>query len=240
MIGITGRKDVSARLLNAPMHSVGVTYTRAVHEVGGTPIIVPPLTRADDWPVILERLDGLLLSGGEDINPAHYGQDSAPWTGRVDAERDHSELGLVRAWIALGKPLFAICRGHQLLNVALGGVLLQDIASQVPNALDHAYTPARPMDREVHPVELTPQSGLARILKGVQFQVNSAHHQAVAVAGDDLNIVARAPDGVVEALELSGHAFCISVQWHPEAMLKRSETMRPLFSAFVQAAGETA
>jgi putative glutamine amidotransferase len=239
LIGITGRKDVSARLLSAPMHSVGVTYTRAVHEVGGTPVIVPPLTQADDWPALLKRLDGLLLSGGEDIAPSHYGQDFAPWTGQVDAERDYSELGLVRAWIALGKPLLAICRGHQLLNVALGGALLQDIASQVPNALDHAYTPARPMDREVHPVELTPQSGLAGILKGVHFQVNSAHHQAVTTPGDDLTVAARAPDGVVEALELSDHPFCFSVQWHPEAMLTRSKTMRPLFRAFVQAAGET-
>lgn len=237
MIGITGRKDTSARLLNAPMHSVGVTYTRAVHQAGGTPLIIPPLTQDVDWPGLLRHLDGLLLSGGEDIAPSYYGQELEPWTGRVDAERDRSELGLVRAWLELGKPLLAICRGHQVLNVALGGTLLQDIASQIPDALDHAYTPARPMEHDVHTVDLNPESRLAGILHGAHFAVNSAHHQAVSEPGEGLSVVGRAPDGVVEAMELPDHPFCLSVQWHPEAMLRRSETMRPLFSAFVAAAG---
>lgn len=218
------------------MHSVGVTYTRAIHQTGGTPLIIPPLTQEVDWSGLLAHLDGLLLSGGEDIAPTHYGQALEPWTGRVDQERDHSELGLVRAWLALGKPLLGICRGHQVLNVALGGTLLQDIASQVPDALDHAYTPARPMERDVHTVDLTPDSRLAVIMGGTHFTVNSAHHQAVTEPGANLEIIANAPDGVVEATEFPEHPFCISVQWHPEAMLKRSETMRPLFAAFVRAA----
>ena len=217
------------------MHSVGVTYTRAIHQAGGTPLIIPPLTQEVDWSGLLAHLDGLLLSGGEDIAPTHYGQALEPWTGRVDQERDHSELGLVRAWLALGKPLLGICRGHQVLNVALGGTLLQDIASQVPDALDHAYTPARPMERDVHTVDLTPDSRLAAILGGTHFAVNSAHHQAVTEPGANLEIIANAPDGVVEATEFPDYPFCISVQWHPEAMLKRSETMRPLFAAFVRA-----
>jgi putative glutamine amidotransferase len=217
------------------MHSVGVTYTRAIHQAGGTPLIIPPLTQNVDWSGILAKLDGLLLSGGEDIAPSYYGQELEPWTGRVDSERDHSELGLVRAWLPLGKPLLAICRGHQVLNVALGGALLQDIATQVPDALDHAYTPARPMESDVHTVDLDPHSRLAKILGDSHFAVNSAHHQAVTTPGTDIQIVGRAPDGVVEAIEHDDHPFCLSVQWHPEAMLQRTERMRPLFTAFLDA-----
>ncbi len=218
------------------MHSVGVTYTRAIHRVGGTPVIVPPLTRQYDWAPLLERLDGLLLSGGEDIAPEYYGQDLEPWTGQVDKERDRSELGLVQQWVAWGKPLLAICRGHQVLNVALGGALLQDIMTQVTDSLDHAYVPGRPMELSVHTVTLTPESHLTGILGGVHFEVNSAHHQAVARPGIGMEVVARSPDEVVEATELQDHPFCLSVQWHPEAMLKISETMLPLFTAFVSAA----
>lgn len=236
LIGITGRKDTSARLLNTPMHSVGETYTRAIHHVGGTPVMLPPLLQTEDWALLLTRLDGLLLSGGEDIAPVHYSQETEDWIGRVDEERDISELGLVQGWLKSERPVLAICRGHQLLNVALGGTLYQDIASHLPNALDHAYTPARPMEHPVHPVMLDPESRLAEVLGGSSFAVNSAHHQAVRAPGVGLNVVAHAPDSVIEAMELPTHPFCLSVQWHPEAMVKVSETMWPLFEALVKAA----
>jgi putative glutamine amidotransferase len=218
------------------MHSVGLTYTRAVHRVGGVPLIIPPITREADWVALLKRLDGLLLTGGEDIAPAHYGQRREAWTGRPDEERDASELGLVRRWLATDKPLLAICRGHQLLSVASGGSLYQEISTHVPNALDHGYVPGRPMERPVHSADLQQNSRLAEILDQDRVEVNSAHHQAVAQPGSGLEIVARAPDGVVEATENPDHPFCLSVQWHPEAMLKVSETMLPLFAAFVAAA----
>lgn len=219
------------------MHSVGVTYTRAIQQAGGTPVIIPPLTQDSDFPGLLAHLDGLLLSGGEDIAPDRYGQALEPWTGRVDVQRDYAELGLLQGWLALGKPLLAICRGHQVLNVALGGTLLQDITTAFPSALDHAYTPARPMEQTIHTVEVTPESRLSRILGNTHFAVNSAHHQAVTEPGHGIAITATAPDGIVEATELVDHPFCISVQWHPEAMLKTSDSMRPLFAAFVGAAG---
>jgi putative glutamine amidotransferase len=217
------------------MHTVGETYTRAIHRAGGTPVIIPPFTREGDWTTLLDRLDGLLLSGGEDIAPGTYGQLSSPWTGRIDEERDTSEIGLVQRWLARGKPLLAICRGHQILNIALGGTLLQDITAEFPDALDHAYSPGRPMEASVHAVEVAAESRLAAILGGGAFAVNSAHHQAVAQPGRGLEIVARAPDDVVEATEMVAHPFCLSVQWHPEAMLRMSATMLPLFEAFVQA-----
>lgn len=219
------------------MHSVGETYSRAVHRAGGTPVIIPPLMQEVDWQVLVNCLDGLLLSGGEDIAPDTYGQQLEPWTGYVDTERDSAEIGLVRLWLAGGKPLLAICRGHQVLNVVLHGTLLQDITTQVPDALDHAYLPGRPMEVNVHTIAVEPWSRLAEALGGASFPVNSAHHQAVLQPGDGLVIVARAPDGVVEATEMPGHSFCLSVQWHPEAMLRVSSTMLPLFERFVGAAG---
>ncbi len=217
------------------MIALGESYIRAIHRVGATPIIIPPTLQSPDIPSLLSNLDGLLLSGGEDIAPRHYGQKSEAWMGRVDEVRDMSELGLIKAWLAMGKPLLAICRGHQVLNVALGGTLFQDISKSLPDALDHAYVPARPMEITVHPVKIELQSQLATIMGGITIDVNSAHHQAIHAPGAGVRVVAYAPDGVIEAIELPQYHFCIGVQWHPEAMVKVSETMLPLFSAFVQA-----
>ena len=236
LIGITGRKDTSARLLNSPLYAVGETYVRAIHQVGGTPLIIPPMMQEEDWPPLLTQLDGLLLSGGEDIDPVYYNQKPQTWMGKSDTERDTSELGLVRLALERQLPILAICRGHQVLNIALGGTLYQDLAAQVPDALEHAFVPARPMERTVHSVTLTAESRLAAILGGTEFGVNSAHHQAVHIPGEGLQIVARAPDGVIEALEMPEHPFCLSVQWHPEAMIKTGPAMLPLFAAFIAAA----
>lgn len=237
LIGITGRKDTSARLLSTPMSCVGETYVRAIQHVGGTPVIIPPvIVDDDDWATLFARLDGLLLSGGGDVDPAYYGEEHEPWMGQVDVERDISELGLVRTWLKGKRPLMAICRGHQVLNVAMGGTLFQDIAAHIPNALDHAYAPARPMELPVHTVTLDPGSNIAGILGSTSLEVNSAHHQAVKKAADRIAVVGHASDGVVEAIELPEYPFCIGVQWHPEAMVKTSHSMWPLFEAFVAAA----
>lgn len=238
LIGITGRKDNSARLHNSPLIAVGETYIRAVHKVGGTPVILPPVVQADDWATLLNQLDGLLFSGGEDIAPVHYGEAPESWLGGVDDERDDAELGLARLALNQQMPILGICRGHQVLNVALGGTLYQDLAVQVPGSLDHAYTPARPLGTLVHPVTIDSDSELAALLGGTTFQVNSAHHQAVREPGEGLRIVARAPDGVVEALEFPGYPFFVSVQWHPEVMVKFSDEMVPLFEALVTAAAQ--
>ncbi|MBN1487602.1 MAG: gamma-glutamyl-gamma-aminobutyrate hydrolase family protein [Anaerolineae bacterium] len=237
MIGITGRKDTSARLLGSPLYAVGQTYVRAISHAGGVPIILPPMMQPDDWPILLDKLDGLLLTGGEDIAPELYGQEAGGWVAGTDPERDASEMGLVQ--LALEReqlPILAICRGHQLLNVALGGNLYQDIAAQLPNTLSHAYVPGRPMEDKVHTVTLEPDSKISHVLQGTRYEVNSAHHQAIKEAGKGLRVVAYAPDGVVEAVEMPNHPFCISVQWHPEAMVPKSEEMWPLFYALVEAA----
>jgi len=236
LIGITGRQDQSARLHSTALYAVGQTYVRAIQKVGGVPLIIPPTMTADDCSCVLAALDGLLLTGGEDIVPKYYEQMPEAWLGGVDEKRDISELGLVQQWLTLKRPLLAICRGHQMLNIATGGTLYQDIAAHIPNALDHPYTPARPMEQLVHWVEIAPDSQLARIFGATSLEVNSAHHQAVKTPGAGIKISAHAPDGVVEALELSAHPFCVSVQWHPEAMVKVNDSMWPLFKAFVKSA----
>ncbi len=236
LIGISGRKDTSARLLHSPMYSVGETYVHAVQQAGGTPVIIPPVLSAEDSTTLLSHLDGLLLSGGEDIAPHRYGEGMESWLGGVDEVRDASELELVAQALELQLPVLGICRGHQLLNVARGGTLYQDITARLPEAQEHALVPGRPMEHIAHPVMLEPHSRLARILGGVEFGVNSAHHQAVRKPGAGLEIVAHAPDGIIEALEMPERPFCLSVQWHPEAMVKINATMRPLFEALIRAA----
>ena len=236
IIGITGRKDTSARLVHSPMYSVGETYVHAVHQAGGAPVILPPMLAEADWTALLGRLDGLLLSGGEDLHPRQYGQPPEAWLGGVDETRDTSELGLIRAALEMQKPIFAICRGIQVLNVALGGTLYQDLAAQVPGALDHAFLMSRSLDQSVHPVTLEADSALARILGGVTFAVNSAHHQSIQTPGAGLRVVGRAPDGVIEAVELADYPFCIGVQWHPEALVRSDPAMAALFAALVEAA----
>lgn len=236
LIGITGRKDTSARLVNSQMVSVGETYIHAVHRAGGTPVILPPILAEVDWAPLVARLDGILLSGGEDIHPRHYGQAPETWLGGVDEIRDDSELGMLRAALEARKPILAICRGHQVLNVALGGTLYQDLAAQVPGALDHAFLMSRSLEQSIHDVTLETGSMVERLLGGHTFAVNSAHHQSIRVVGAELCVVAQASDGVIEAVELANHPFCIGVQWHPEAMVRHDSTMMPLFEGLVEAA----
>jgi len=236
IIGITGRKDTSARLVHSPMYSVGETYVHAVHQAGGAPVILPPMLAEADWTALLGRLEGLLLSGGEDLHPRQYGQPPEAWLGGVDETRDTSELGLIRAALEMRKPIFAICRGIQVLNVALGGTLYQDLAAQVPGALDHAFLMSRSLDQSIHPVTLEADSALVRLLGGVTFAVNSAHHQSIQTPGAGLRVVGRAPDGVIEAVELADYPFCIGVQWHPEALVRSDPAMAALFAALVEAA----
>lgn len=239
LIGITGRKDTSARLHNSMLHCVGETYVNAIQQAGGTPVILPPVIATEDIPTLVKRLDGLLLTGGEDVAPSSYRQQPEPWVGGIDEERDASEFVLVRMALENALPILGICRGHQLLNIALGGTLYQDLAMQVPGTLDHAYAPAHPMEHYVHPVTVEADSQLAQILGSTDFMVNSAHHQGVHAVGEALRVTACAPDGVIEALEMANHPFCLSVQWHPEALLKVSPAMLPLFVAFVEAAAQT-
>lgn len=209
---------------------------QGVARAGGLPVLIPLEIGPDTLRALYERLDGVLLPGGGDVDPGRYGAEGAESVGGVDADRDRIELDLAR-WVAEdGTPVFGICRGSQVLNVALGGSLYVDTDDHAA-AARHAYYPGLPFDLRPHDVSLAEDSLLARIVGRPTLAVNSLHHQAVRDVGRGLRVVARAPDGMVEAVEIEGHPFGLAVQWHPEALPDAPE-MRALFEAFVRACGD--
>jgi putative glutamine amidotransferase len=232
MIGITADQENSFDLSRARTGQ-NLTYVRAILRAGGIPVLMPVGTQ-DVQPALLDRLDGVLFTGGLDINPTCYGGDMHPAVPEVDPLRDATEIPLVRLVIERGMPFLGICRGIQMLNVSLGGTLFQDIASQRPNSLHHPCYPKLPRDLEAHKVEIVPDSLLAKSLGCTLTAVNSLHHQAIRELAPRLKPVAFAPDGIIEGVELPDYAFGIGVQWHPEAM-PESTQMQSLFKAFLGA-----
>ena len=190
----------------------------------------------DDPATVVARMDGLVLTGGGDIAPALYGAVPHATYSAAEAGRDAFEIAMVRAATAAGKPIFAICRGMQVLNVALGGDLVQDIPTEVNGALNHDLR--EPRFAIAHEVWASKGSRLSALMQekledAEQCPVNSRHHQAVRHLGEGLEVVATAPDGVIEAVERPG-PFCLGVQWHPENFWRTGE-FRPLFEGFVDA-----
>ncbi len=216
-----------------------VSYSAAARAAGLRPYILPVLAPADA-DALLDGMAGLILTGGEDVDPAHYGSAPHPALGDVHAERDAFEIALVRAARARRLPTLAICRGIQVANVALGGTLVQDLPSEWPTALAHDGGWAR-SDR-VHQLRVVAGSRLARAIGATDATTNSLHHQAIARVADGLVAVAHAPDGVVEGVEWAGDDWWMAgVQWHPEELTETTEEWdRALFAAFaaaVRAAG---
>lgn len=198
-----------------------------------------PAGRADE---LLEGVDGVLLTGGRDLDPALYQEERHPATEDAEAGRDALELALARAALSEDVPLFAICRGIQVLNVAAGGSLIQDIPDQIGHMVPHDVK--EPKDREAHPVRVKPGSKLSDALEAEinahgEMLVNSRHHQAIGKVAPGLEVTAVAPDGLPEAVEREGHRFCVGVQWHPENF-HQSGRFKGLFEAFVKAAEERA
>jgi putative glutamine amidotransferase len=214
------------------------TYIRALVEAGGAPLLIPSLMDKTLLRAVYGVLDGLLLSGGVDVDPAHYGEAAHPDLGEVDGERDETELALTRWAMEQDLPLLAICRGIQVLNVALGGSLYQDIQAQIPGAARHNWSSGYPRSHLSHPVVIEEETTLAGILGTTFLPVNSLHHQSVKEVAPALTVVARAPDQVVEAVEAAGHPFAIGVQWHPEDLIASDVRAQRLFNALVQACQE--
>lgn len=214
-------------------------YFRAVTALGGAPVMIP-LFAADPATVraIYDRLDGLLIPGGVDMDPATYGEELLPEVGRRDADRDTVELQLTRWAIADGLPVLGLCRGAQVINVASGGTLWQDIPSQLPTELRHDCYPTKGFARThlAHPVAVTPGTRLHAALGGDVVRVNSMHHQAVKALGEGLVVSAVAPDGVVEAVEGTGEGYLVGVQWHPEVFEPGEESQGSLVRDFVREA----
>ncbi len=235
-IGITGCTYQSARPSNSSLFAISQTYVRAAELGGGAPVIIPPHLEETRLRAIFERLDGLILSGGGDVLPALFGEEDGGLVQFVDERRDRAELALARWALAEGLPLLAICRGLQVLNVAGGGTLIQDIPTHVPEALSHSTVTGRPLAAVAHTVEVAADSRLAALVGAGELGVNSSHHQAARAVGAELVVTARAPDGVIEGLESPAHPFCVGVQWHPEAMVESQPVMRRLFEGLVEAA----
>jgi putative glutamine amidotransferase len=235
MIGITATTEMQR---GACRVRVNAAYSRAVEESGGVPVILPPLQTLAAVGRLLDHVDGLLLTGGEDVGPERFGQARHPALGTVNPVRDATEVELVSIARHRAVPTFAICRGVQLLNVALGGSLVQDIPSERPDALQH--DPHTGHDVRSHDVELAPDSRVALALGVTHLRVNSLHHQAVDRVAEGLRLTAWAPDGIVEGVEWAATDWwAVGVQWHPEELIGDGRPWAGrLFGAFVEQARE--
>lgn len=211
-------------------------YLESVRRAGGEPVEAVVGGEAPEQ--ILSRVDGVMLTGGGDVDPKLYGETPHDTFQAAETGRDEFEIALARAAIARGMPLLAICRGMQVLNVAMGGTLFQDIPSQVTGALQHSVP--QPRAGVAHEVWIARDSKLSELLKdhmedGETCHVNSRHHQSVKDVASGFDVTATSPDGVIEAMEKPGPGFCVAVQWHPENFWRTGE-FRELFEGLVQAA----
>jgi len=211
-------------------------YVKAIEKAGGVPFIIPPIISVEEIETFLDFFDGILLSGGLDVQPGLYG-DRPGFTTKVGPFRDEFEIELVKKAVEKRKPLFAICRGIQVLNVALGGTLIQEI--QKVSSLKHTWHSGGEVEvpwwMPTHDVEIDQNSLLYKIFQSKILKVNSFHHQAIKNLGKGLIATAFASDGIIEAVEHIKHPFCVGVQWHPEGMFDVHKEQLKLFEAFVDA-----
>lgn len=237
LIGIPTWADESGRYHGAPLQALGQTYVQAVQQAGGVPLLVPLGLDEEAWMAVAARVAGFLLAGGGDVDPAHYGQPPHPNLRGVGRARDDVELFLARLALQRGIPILGICRGIQVLNVATGGTLYQDLPSERPeSSVQHGcFSPRFPPAHLAHSVTLVPGHTLSRILGQETLQVNSRHHQGIRTLGQGWVATAHAPDGLVEAIEATDHPFAVGVQWHPENLLDQPEHGLRLFAALVAA-----
>lgn len=235
MIGVTAWREEPKE--GAPYFLTKEKDVEAVIGAGALPALLPAGIPLEDIPELACDFDGFVFTGGGDLDPSLFGEESHEKVDGVNPQRDAFELALMREVLARDLPLLAICRGMQTLNVACGGNLFLDIASQLPQAGKHDWWTNCERDKLVHTVRIEPRSKLGEILMVSEAQTNSLHHQAVREPGEGLRAVAWAEDGVIEAIEHTEKRFAIGVQWHPE-WLQGQEPMRALYRAFVKACQE--
>ncbi|PKN92668.1 MAG: hypothetical protein CVU44_13490 [Chloroflexi bacterium HGW-Chloroflexi-6] len=235
VIGITTYNGKSPSDL--PIVAVQTRYVRAILQAGGLPLLLPNQLAQDEWLEIYPHLGGILLTGGGDIAPEHFSGAHHPKVGEVDEERDSLELALLRFAAEDKKPFLGICRGCQVVNVALGGTLYTHIPDQVQTGIRHDCYPELPRTHLAHPVRIEEGSQISKIFGEPILQVNSLHHQGIKNLAPALKAAGHAPDGMIEAVELPEHPFGFAVQWHPEWLTDQLPT-RNLFKAFVEAAAE--
>ena len=230
IIGITLDSEEPGGYSKLPWYALRKNYAEAVILAGGIPVLLPH--NADLAPADLDLIDGLVLTGGAfDVDPALFGAASRHPTVTVKAERTRFELAIVQGAVARTMPILGICGGQQVLNVALGGTLIQHIPDEIADPLAHEQP--NPRTEPGHDVAVTPGSLLSKIVGKGSIPVNSAHHQAVKDVAPGCTVDAVAPDGVIEGIEKTDHPFCIGVQWHPEYHISPAD--RAIFDAFIAA-----
>jgi putative glutamine amidotransferase len=218
------------------VQAVTPAYVDAVTAAGGTPLLIPLGLAEDILSSLLDLVDGLLLTGGGDIAGDRYHSEHSEHIHDVDKDRDRTEIFLARESLSRNMPLLGICRGHQLLNVALGGSLYEDVLSLMPGAIQHEYYNVMPREYLAHTVEIAAGSRLAATTGISHAQVNSLHHQGIRDLAPGLKAVAHAPDGLIEGVEAPDCAFAIGVQWHPENLYPTDPAMLALFRGLVSEA----
>lgn len=232
IIGITSAYEIEDGLRNYHRTTVSIDYTKSIIAGGGIPVILPITSDLDVIKEQLELLDGLLLAGGADINPSYYGQDFKENMGVISPERDEGEFLILKEFYKTNKPILGICRGHQLINVFLGGTLFQDLKYTGKDVLKHRqdFYP----ELAVHKVKITDRDNMLAKLYGVEVPTNSFHHQSVDKLGKGLTTIATTDDGIVEAFQMKSRDFLYGLQWHPEMMTARgNEEMKKIFIEFV-------
>ncbi|WP_235524977.1 gamma-glutamyl-gamma-aminobutyrate hydrolase family protein [Planococcus glaciei] len=224
---------ITARVEKDQTYTLDPVYGKAILQSGGLPLIVPNVDE-EDIPALCERLDGLIVTGGGDINPTLYGEEPHVRLGAVYPGGDQYEKELILNFLKLDKPFIGMCRGLQMLNISLGGTNYQDLEAQFEGTLyQHKQLAMR--THRTHSVELEDGSQLLEIMKEKNFHVNSFHHQGVKDVSSELRVAARAADGLVEALESDKHQFVMGIQWHPEEFaVQGDEASKRLFDRFVK------
>lgn len=240
LIGITTIDDQDAAGIHMPRYSNNQSYVKAVENAGGVPILIPQLEDEEALRRIYSALDGIMLPGGFDIHPKFYNQEPHPALDPVDMGLDFVETTLLPWALEDDMPVLGICRGEQVLNVVMGGTLIQDIYTQYPTSLDHRESYKRKIrDFLAHDIVIDPDSRLRGLVGEDRVWVNTSHHQAIDKVAPGLVATAWAPDGIVEAIESTDHRFVMAIQCHPEVLYRKHAWASKLFSIFVEHAAET-
>lgn len=239
MIGIVCAENDPTPPGESRKNQAGVRYVEAVRNAGGIPLLIPLQFPTDEIERLAELFDGILIIGGNDVDPKRYNGVPDPSVSAPNPERDALEIAIVRLAAERDLPLFGICRGEQVMNIAMGGTLYTDLPSQFPTVLRHQQSDDTPISKLTQRVRIDPASGLYAIVGSETIWTNTFHHQAVQRLGDGIRVTAAATDGVVEAIEIPERSFFIGVQWHPEGLQDHAEEAR-LFKAFVAAAAARA
>jgi len=236
IIGITAGRELNRKQVE--QHALYEKYTEAVQMAGGIPVILPTGLDENAAADLMAKLDGILLTGGGDIDPVIFNGEPHPNVYGIDHQRDFLEIELVRLASHSGTPFLGICRGAQVINVALGGTLYTDIAAQLPDSERHDYYPNIPRNKIAHKLKIDGNSLLTKLAGGKHLAVNSLHHQGLKEVPAYLHPVAWSADELVEAVELENHPFGLGVQWHPEWLVENPGNLG-IFQGLVQAAGHS-